>query len=652
MILNAKSKSKMEELVDKLNYYTEKYDNGKPEISDREWDNMFFKLVQLEEEYGYALKNSPTQKVIWTSVSELNKIKHDHLMLSLDKTKDLDVIKKFIGNSDCIAMCKMDGLTCSLKYKNGKLISAETRGNGEIGEDILHNAKIISNIPLYISEKEEVTIDGEIICDLESFYPFDIKNGGKYKNARNFAAGKIRSLNSLDCAKANLSFVAWDVIKGFNDYSTLSQKLDKLEMYRFEVVPYSIVTNDTLEKVVESLKVSAESYSYPIDGLVFKYNDIKEYESKGKTEHHFKGGIAYKFYDDEYETTLLGISYDVSRNGVLTPVAIFEPIDIDGTIVSKASLHNLSVMENILNSKSGWTGQKINVYKSNMIIPQIASAEKDDELTKLYIDIPEVCPYCGENTLIKENDDGIKLLYCSNEKCTCRFINRLDHFCGKKGLDIKGLSRHTLEKLESQGWILKVSDLFNLKKWESEWKNLPGFGDKSVSKILDSIDEARNTTLEQVLSGIGIPLIGRTMAKDISKRVKGNYDSYRRLVDDFRFTFEEWDGYGVETNNALKNFDYTELDEIVKEYLTIEVEEEKEVTNNITGLTFAITGKLSRSREAIKADIEKAGGKVTGSVSGKTNYLVCNNPENTTKYKKALELNIPIINEEKLFEIL
>ena len=644
--------SKMEELVKKLNYYTEKYDKGEPEISDKEWDDMFFELVQLEEKLGYTLSNSPTQKVIWSSVSELNKIKHDHLMLSLDKTKDLDVIKNFIGNSSYIAMCKMDGLTCSLKYKNGKLFSAETRGNGEIGEDILHNAKIISNIPLYISEKEELTIDGEIICDLESFYPFDIKNGGKYKNARNFAAGKIRSLDSLDCAKANLSFVAWDVVKGFESCKTLSQKLDRLEDFRFEVVPYSI-NNKNLEETIESLKTSAETYCYPIDGLVFKYNNIEEYISKGRTEHHFKGGIAYKFYDDEYETKLLDITYDVSRNGILTPVAIFEPIDIDGTLVSRASLHNLSVMKNILNSESGWVNQKINVYKSNMIIPQISSAEKDDEYTKQYIDIIKVCPYCGKETIIKESNDGVKILYCSNEQCTCRFINRLDHFCGKKGLDIKGLSKHTLEKLESKGWLKNISDLFLLHNKKSSWVNLSGFGETSVNKILDAIEKSKNTTLEKILCGIGIPLIGSSSAKEISKRVKGSYDNFRQLVNDSKFDFSEWNGFGFEMNSALKEFNYDELDYIVKNYLTIETINEEESTNNkINGLTFVITGKLSKSREEIKADIERAGGKVTGSVSSKTNYLVCNTPENTTKYKKALELNIPIINEKKLFEIL
>ena len=376
--------SQIRDLINKLNYYTKKYDEGNPEISDFEWDNLYFLLQKLEKQTNTYYEDSPTQKINYQVVNKLNKVKHNHPMLSLDKTKSIDAIKSFIGNKDCICMAKMDGLTCSLRYLNGKLVSAETRGDGTVGEDILHNALQVKNIPNKINYKDELIVDGEIICTYKDFEPF----AAEYKNPRNFASGSIRLLNSKDCSERNLTFVAWDVIKGLSQMSEeleiptlLTCKLAELNELGFTVVPFNNCNKTDMEDFnsehnrIGYVKQLAQNAQYPIDGLVFKYNNCDEYKAAGRTDHHFKGGLAYKFYDEEYETTLQDIIYDVSRFGQLTPVAVFEPIEIEGTLVEKASLHNLSVMEELLGN-TPYIGQKIWVIKSNQIIPQIVRSEK------------------------------------------------------------------------------------------------------------------------------------------------------------------------------------------------------------------------------------------------------------------------------------
>ena len=321
--------NKIRNLINKLNYYTKLYDEGKPEISDREWDEMYFELVNLENKHGLYFEDSPTQKINYQVVNKLNKVEHSHPMLSLDKTKSIDELKAFIGNKEYIAMAKMDGLTCSLTYRGGHLVKAETRGNGIIGEDILHNALVVKNIPKRINYVEELIVDGEIICTYHDFKKFETE----YKNPRNFASGSIRLLDSNECAKRNLSFVAWDMIKGYEEYKKLSGNLNILNKVGFTIVPYmwgDSIENNEIEHSISEIRLGCEDEDagYPIDGIVFKYNNINEYEAAGKTDHHFKGGLAYKFYDELYETTLLDITYDIGRTGVLTPVAIYEDIDM------------------------------------------------------------------------------------------------------------------------------------------------------------------------------------------------------------------------------------------------------------------------------------------------------------------------------------
>ena len=643
---------KMKKLVDILNYHTRLYDEGHPEWSDKEWDEKYFELVKLEEQFKKALPNSPTQKVSWDAVSKLVKVQHNHPMLSLDKTKDENDIISFVGKEDCIAMLKMDGLTCSLRYVDGRLVSAETRGNGVEGEDILHNARIIHNIPQAISYREELIIDGEIICDLETFENFR----DDFANARNFAAGKIRTLDPHDCAKGNLSFIAWDVIKGFDNEKRLSDKLFDLEnKLNIDTVPF--VTWDgafDFEEISKVLKESAKDYHYPIDGLVFKYDDIEKYQSMGKTEHHFKGGLAFKFYDEEYETELLKIDYDVSRMGVLTPVAVFKPIEIDGTIVERASLHNLSIMYDLLGQHPDLY-QPIKIIKANQIIPQVVSAEykNDQPHDHIIFDVMNCrCPICGTIAEVSISDSGVKNLICPNENCEGKLANRIDHYCNrKKGMDIRGLSRVTIEKLIDWGWVSSILDLYNLSAHKSEWQNKPGFGAKSVDNILTAIEVSKHADLAQFISSLGIPLIGTTASKELAK-IFNSYQEFRDYIDTDDCWFDEFDGFGPEMNDALKNFDYTEADKIAA-MLTFNEVKEEEKNASVEGMTFVITGKLSKKRDDIKKDIENHGGKVTGSVSSKTNYLVCNDKNSTTgKSADAKKLNIPIITEEELMMLL
>ena len=634
----------MRELIDKLNYHTQLYDAGRPEISDKEWDDLYFKLVKMENETGLYYEDSPTQKIHFQEVSKLDKVVHSHPMLSLAKTKEISEVKNFLGDKAYICMGKMDGLTCSLTYRGGKLIGAETRGNGQIGEDVLHNAFVVKNIPKRIPYTDEFIVDGEIICTYADFEPFS----NEYKNPRNFASGSIRLLDSKECDKRNLTFVAWDIIEF--DMKFLSSKMQLLQEFGFTVVPYSI--EGEIKQQVEEIQNQCKELGYPIDGVVFKYDFCRAYEEAGRTDHHFKGGLAYKFYDEEYETTLKDIEWTMGRTGVLTPVAIFEPVDADGSIIEKASLHNISVAHDTLGGLCfGWKNQKISVFKANMIIPQISKAEEDDDRTKEYFTLPYVCPVCGGDVQVKKEVDS-EMLYCINPQCEGKLVNRIEHFFGKKGLDAKGISKATISKLIDLGWVTRIADVFDLSRHKDEWKALSGFGEKSVSNILGSIDACRNCDLESAIAGIGIPLVGRTVAKDLAKRF-ANYGAFKENVEG-SFDFSTLGGYGYEMNKALKTFDYSELDYIVENYLIFKEEKNEENEQSLEGLTFCVTGKVNifKNRDELSAFIESKGGKVTGSVSKNTNYLINNDTESTSaKNKKAKELNIKIIGEQTFMDM-
>lgn len=681
-------KEQYEWLLNLMKGWQKAYDEGHPIISDIEWDDYYTNLLRLEKELEYADPESPSQKIHYDVVNELKKVEHNHPMLSLDKTKDIEEIYDFIADHDWICMAKMDGLTCSLHYRGGRLVRAETRGNGVIGEDITHNAYKIPSIPKTIDSMYDTVVDGEIICTYENFEKFSTE----YSNPRNFASGSIRLLDSNECAKRGLIFVAWDMINGYNrkeddprniatlqhplaitneeilqmsekeieifikqnsksEPITLSEKLMALYQLGFTIVPARVPLfeyGDTFEETIEELKNYCKKLSYPIDGLVFKYNNCEEYDAMGRTEHHFKGGLAYKFYDELYETELVDIEWSMGRTGVLTPVAIYKDIDIEGATCNRASLHNVSVMNELLGQP--FVGQKLRIFRANQIIPQVYDAE-DSPYTISTLRIKN-CPICRQELELK-NNDGVLTLYCPNETCEGKTLNKLVHFCGKKGLDIKGLSDATLEKLMDWGWVENIHHIFELKSHRQEWINKPGFGIKSVDRILAAIEESKNCTLAQFISSLGIPLIGISVAKDLAKNFY-DYCEFRDAIID-NYPFYRLPNFGEAKHFAIMNYDYEKADYIHTKYLNVTNENNKEINKSLDGLILCVTGKLQffKNRAELKEKIENLGGKVTDSVSSKTNYLVNNDINSTSsKNKTAKQLGIPIITEQQLMEMI
>ena len=642
--------SNVQEVIRELNHATDLYNEGHPIMSDKQWDDLYFKLEQFEKGCGFVYADSPTHKINdFKVLSSLTKVEHSHLMLSLDKTKSLAEIDEFCKNHDVIAMAKMDGLTCSLTYTNGVLTRAETRGNGIVGEDVLHNVIHIKNVPQVLNTSIPIlVIDGEVICTYTDFEPF----ADTYRNPRNFASGSIRLLDANESKMRNLTFIAWDVIEGL-DEPTLSGKLDILTQFGFDVVPWIL---ENPKYAITDIQNYCQAHSYPIDGIVFKYNDCIEYEKMGHTEHHFRGGIAYKFYDDLYETQLLNIEWSMGKTGVLTPVAIFEPVDADGSIVERASLHNVSLLKDIFNGQPPFKHQGIRIYKANQIIPQIydATGPIKDVPAKDQITFPVNCPCCGKP--LSYRYEGVsEYCFCDNPECDGKLINRLDHFFGKKGLDIKGLSKATFEKLINWGWVNSLIDVFNLKEHKDEWMKKPGFGEKSVTNILIAIDIGHICELSSFIAGLGIPLVGTRYSKIIAEHFP-DWVEFRKAISSNAYNFMKWDGFGPELHDSIIDFNYTEADALAHE-LTILNSLYNTTTGNteLYGKTFVITGKLNKykNRDALVKDIEMHGGKVVGSVSKNTTYLINNDINSTSsKNETAKKLNIPIITEEQFENLL
>lgn len=641
-------KEVMSNLITELNNYTKAYDEGKPLISDKEWDDKYFALVKMEEENNLRLPNSPTQSIDYQVVNKLEKVKHNHPMLSLSKSKDINVLKKFIGKERVFVMLKMDGLTCSLRYVNGHLVSAESRGNGEVGELITHNAKLLPSVPKSISFRDELIVDGEIICDYNNFELW--KN--EYSNPRNMASGTIRLLDASESAKYNLTFVVWDVIKGFDEEKSLAQKLVALQRYGFTCVDGFLNDNDefNFEETVERLKEIANKKAYPIDGVVVKYDDVDLYYSKGRNGHDFAGGKALKFYDEEYETKLRDIEWQVGRTSILSPVAVFDEVDLDGALTNKASLFNLDIIETYLNKP--YIGQNIRVARMNMVIPKIVWGDKSTHEDAQFIELPPCCPACGSKLIIKSEEGYARNLYCSNSNCKGILLNKLDYFCGKFGLDIKGVSASTLSFLIDQEWVKSYADLFNLTQYRAQWIKKNGYSITSVDKILSALESAKSAELWRFISAIGIPMVGINTAKEIAKRNKEWNNFYNLIINNFNFT--AWDDFGPELNGAIYKYDYAPINELVKLFNlhnSLFVENEGEFSLN--GMTFCITGSLNHfaNRDVMKERIEALGGKVAGSVSKKTTALINNDSmSESSKNVSAKKLGIPIMMEEEFME--
>lgn len=627
----------MEQIILKLNKATEAYDRGNPIMSDRDWDKLYFQLLDLEKEEGVILEDSPTYKVIFTPKTKLKKVKHSHPMLSLNKTKDLEEVKKFLGeNQKFIVMEKLDGLTVSLKYNNGRLVGAETRGDGEYGEDVLHNVMTIKQIPKTVNYLEELVIDGEVICGLDTFDRYLSK---EYRNPRNYAAGALRRLDAAKNYKEGcLSFVAWDVITGFPQLTNLSDRLMAINKLGFTTVDFCYCPSD-LEAAMGKIFEYAADCCYPIDGAVVKFDDVNYYYSLGSTAHHFCGGLAYKFYDETYETNLLDIEWGVTKSGVLSPVAVFEPVEIEGSVVSRATLHNLDYINFLSGGKPWYKGLALDVYKSNMIIPKIDAVHYDDNVEEhKYIELPKVCPVCGEPVSISKGN-----LCCSNVNCGGKLSQSIEHYCSKKGMDIKGLSEKTIDKLISWGWVSKVSDIYDLEKHKAEWCKKEGFGEKAVSNILSAIEKSKQTNLYQFISALGINLVGVEKSRVLANYFK-EYDKFRKAKD-----YTKIAGFGDNIDQALKNFDYAEADKLAAA-LTFKNTEEKE--KKLTD-TFCITGKIEKwkNRDELKSYLESLGAKVVSAVTSKVNFLINNDSSSTSaKNLKAQELNIKILTEDELID--
>lgn len=630
------------------------YNSSKPIMSDAEFDNKLEELRQWEEETGIILSNSPTQNVGATTLSSIKEVTHKTPMLSLEKCHSTEEIIKFANNHNLVASVKLDGLTVRLTYRDGDLVLAESRGNGVVGSDVTEHVKQFTNVPLHINKEGTYIIDGEALIKLDDFA--EINKNGEYKNSRNLAAGTLSNLDTSVVKDRKLSWYAWEVVEGDSDNSFYKRLLNAQNL-GFDVVPcYNITINEfnQLQTHIDNFINIAEKENLPQDGVVFKLDDVEYGKSLGNTSHHFRNGIAYKIFNDSVETELVDIEWTMGKTGSLCPTAMFNPIEIEQTIVERASLHNISVMKKILGNP--WVGQHIGVFKANLIIPQIRWAEEDDEYTKNYIDIPRTCPICGQPTkIVKEKDSEV--LMCTNENCKGRLLGKFTHFCSKNAINIDGMSEATLEFLVNKGWISNFSDIYMLDWHWDEWVVSDGFGQKSVLKLLNSIKKSKNTTLDRFLYALSIPLLGQTASKDISNLCNGTFEEFVKIMKNSPEKLLSIDGFGTTMLNSVAKWWYENslwVYDLSKEF-AFETSQNQSANKSLEGKTFVITGSLEHypNRDALKTDIEVHGGKVSGSISSKTSFLINNDINSTSgKNKKAKELNIPIISEEQLLSMI
>ena len=641
---------RIKDLVELLNHYrNEYYNNSRSEISDFEYDQLFDELVKLETETGFIMAVSPTQTVGYEVKSELNKVKHNHPMLSLDKTKSVDDVIKFLDNKDGVVMAKMDGLTCSLRYLNGKLVSAETRGNGEVGEDILHCAKTIKNIPLKIECLDEVVVDGEVIITYDDFEKINttLPEGQKYKHPRNLASGSIRQLDSSIAAQRNMKFIAWKFVKGCNENSFQCRWIE-MSSLGFTCVPIlkipaEFINQNKINHAITLIQETAKAGKFPIDGCVFGYDDVAYGDSLGATGHHLRSQLAFKFYDELYPTRLQYVDWTIGKTAQLTPTAVFETVEIDGSDVSKASLHNISIIKNL-----GLTnGCTVNVFKANQIIPQIDSCDNDGDGE---INIPTNCPVCGGTTVIKKDNES-EVLICTNSECAGKKLAQFTHFVSKKGMDIRGMSEATLQDLISHGFIHTFKDIYHLSDHRQQLMLLDGFGEKSIDNLLKSIEDSRNVKLENFIAALGIPNIGLSAAKTISTYMNGRFNLFIEYIAS-EFDFTKLNDFGAIMNNSI--YDYMRENFEMVEDLATEMHfiiEEKSMDNSLEGLKFCITGSFSQSRDSLKKQLEAKGAKFVSSISKNLDILFAGSAAGS-KLTKAQQLGVRIANEDELMSML
>ena len=635
------------------------YKDDNPIMSDKQYDDLYDELEHLEFLTGIFLAGSPTQKVQGVCIDSLKKVKHSKPMLSANKTKDINEIKKFIGDHLCVMSWKLDGLTIVLRYVNGVFTQAITRGSGDIGEDVTHTMKMCKNIPMTLPVCIDIEVRGECVISWKEFERINSNLDEPYKHPRNLAAGTVRQLDASVLEDRELTFKAFELIQDetYNNYKKdsffeylllhINDSFKRLEEWGFDVVEHEYVTKDNVEELVK--KYNPENYDFPVDGLIFEYNDYLYGKSLGETSHHTLNMMALKWADDLYETTLTDIEWNTSRSGLINPVAVFEPVNLDGAITMRATLHNISYIEDL---RLG-IGDKIRIYRSNMVIPKVHDNLTCSNTWKL----PDKCPCCGGNVEI-HNDNGSKTLHCINPDCKAKLLGKLVHFCSKNMVNINGLSEETLQKFIDLGWLSSFKDIYYLSDHKSEMYKLDGFGRKSVDKLLSSIESSRNISFDHFIFSLSIPLIGRSASKDIAKACNYDIDQFRMIINlESDKAFMSIDGFGPEMNKSLLewwNEHKYEFCELAKEF-TFEKHDNVVAKADLSNKTFVITGSLNHynNRNELSDVIESLGGKVSGSVSSKTDYLINNDTQsNSSKNQKAKKLNIPIISEEDFIKMI
>lgn len=644
---------RIKELVTLLNEAGRAYYSESREImSNFEYDRLYDELVMLEKETGFLLSNSPTQNVGYEVLSELPKERHPEPMLSLDKTKDVAVLKSWLKNQKGLLSWKMDGLTIVLTYEEGKLVKAVTRGNGETGEVITNNARVFSNLPVVIPFKGRLVLRGEAVITYSDFERINEEisdESQKYKNPRNLCSGTVRQLNNQITAQRNVNFFAFALVSAqdVDFHNSRNEQFDWLKQQGFTVVEHRLVDASDVEEAVQWFADKIAENDFPSDGLVITYEDIVYGLSLGRTAKFPRNSFAFKWKDELAETVLREIEWSPSRTGLINPVAVFEPVELEGTTVSRASVHNISIMEEL---QLG-IGDKITVYKANMIIPQIS-----ENLTRSgNLEIPEFCPVCGQKTVIRKQND-VKALYCINEKCQAKHIKGFTHFVSRDAMNIEGLSEATLEKFIQQGFIKEFADLFHLDRYKDEIVQMEGFGEKSYDNLMDSLEKARNVSLPKLIYSLGIANIGLSNAKLICNYYENDMERIQNAKSEELVSIE---GIGqVIADSILEYFGDEEnvrcFHDLLKE-ITIEPADGQEGAKKLAGMTFVITGSVEHfaNRNELKEYIEQNGGKTTGTVTGKTDYLINNDvTSSSSKNKKAMELGVRIISEEEFLNML
>lgn len=645
------SLQRMKELVEKLDQVAKAYYQEDREImSNQEYDSLYDQLEQLEKETGTVLTNSPTVRVGYEAVNELPKEEHPSPMLSLDKTKDREVLRSFIGEHRCLLSWKLDGLTIVLTYENGELVKAVTRGNGIVGEVITNNAKVFKNIPLRIPYKGQLVLRGEAIITYSEFERINETIGdadAKYKNPRNLCSGSVRQLNNEITARRNVRFYAFALVsvQDVDFHNSREQQFIWLKEQGFEVVEYKVVTSTSLDEAMDYFSTAIVNNDFPSDGLVVTYDDIAYGESLGSTAKFPRNSFAFKWADEMRETKLVDMEWSPSRTGLINPVAIFEPVELEGTTVSRASVHNISIVKEL---QLG-IGDTIKVYKANMIIPQIA-----ENLTRSgNLVIPDKCPVCGHEARIRKEND-VETLYCMNPDCVAKKIKSFSLFTSRDAMNIDGLSEATLEKFIAMGFIHNLGDIFEIGKYKDQIVEMEGFGQKSFDNLMASLEKAKETTLAKVIYSLGIAGIGLANARVICRYFDDDIEKIRHADAEEINSIE---GIGPVLAGSLADYFSSEENNKKLDHLLGHlhlIREETAGEQVFAGKTFVITGSVEHfaNRSEAKAFIEARGGKVTGSVTKKTDYLINNDKTSgSSKNKKAQELGIPILSEEDFLEL-